>query len=86
MYIDGYNQKIAIGDALRVIGYRVNHPEVSPSEKLLDGEERLRGLTAGELLDVFVAALRSGITPGVEPVTRILADDEKRRPGWPIRY
>ena len=85
MFIGGYNKKLAIGDALRTIGYRVRNPEVTPTQKLLDGEERLRGLTAGELLDVFVAALRSGITPGIEPVTRILADDEKRRPGWPIR-
>lgn len=66
MYADNYTPKHAIADVLKFIAYRVKNPQADITDALLEAEQRLLDLNAEELLDVFGAALRCGISPGIE--------------------
>lgn len=66
MFIDGYTQKNAMHDVFKFIAYRVKNPNAEVTNELLDAEARLQDLNSSELLGVVGAALRSGISPGID--------------------
>lgn len=75
MYVPGYTPKHAMQDMLKMIGYRVNHPNAAPTQKLLDAESRLRNLSGTEMLDVVVRTLSCGFRPGIDPPETAVPDD-----------